>query len=313
MNPFKEVNPRPRNWFRSPCLVLLILVFGTMHLCAQVKVLRVMPDQTDPAMANVHGPHLALYDPQATSRHQLFLFFVGTGGKAEGGLKMASVFASWGYHAISLDYENNVVTVVSAHSKDPTSFDRYRKAIITGAPVSELIKVSSTNSILNRFQKLLVYLVKQDPQGGWDQFVQNDQPVWNKIVGAGHSQGSGHAAYLGKLFPVQRVLMFSGPQDYLDDLHEPAPWLGDQSATPPDRFYAFLAEKDPYNVHHQVANCSVLMRLSLPKTQIVQTNEAISAGCHILINNIPTKSPHGTTMMPQFKNVWEYMATNAAG
>ena len=110
-------------------------------------------------------------------------------------------------------------------------------------PVSDKISVRPANSILNRLQKLLVYLVKQDPDGGWGEFVADGQPVWSRIVVAGHSQGAGHAAYLGKMFPVDKVLMFSGPQDYFDDLDKPAPWLARPSATPPSR-YLRISERE---------------------------------------------------------------------
>ena len=69
-------------FFCGRALALAILVFGGGPLYAQIKVLRVEPGQTDPAIATVHGPNLALYDPQVTSRHRLFLFIVGTGGQA---------------------------------------------------------------------------------------------------------------------------------------------------------------------------------------------------------------------------------------
>lgn len=288
---------------------LALLFLGGVNLRAQVKVLRVDPGQTDPAIETVHGPHIALYDPQAPPRHRLFLFIGGTGGKATGSQRMDSVFARWGYHAISLDYEDNVIAVACAHSLDPAAFGRYRRAIVTGAPVSDKVKVDPANSLLNRFQKLLVYLVQHDPKGGWDQFVQDGQPVWRRIIVAGHSQGSGHAAYIGKLFDADRVLMFSGPQDFMDDLGKPAPWQSDKSATPPSRFFAFLAEKDPFNVHHQIANCMLLMRLAKPEAQKVKPGEVIPGNDHILINDFPTQQPHGSTLFLQFTNVWQYMVT----
>jgi hypothetical protein len=295
--------------FRSLPIALMLWVWGGASLYAAVRVLRVEPGQTDPAIESVHGPHIALYDPQAADCHRLYLFLVGTGGKATGSLKMDSIVAGWGYHAISLDYENKVVAVACAHSLDRTAFGRYREAIVTGAAVSDKIKVTPANSILNRFEKLLTYLVKHDPEGGWDQFVKDGQPVWNHIIVGGHSQGSGHAAYIGKMFSVDRVLIFSGPQDYMDDLHQPAQWQANPSATPPSRFFAFLAKKDPFNVQHQIANCLLLMHLSKPETLAVKPGEAIHSNWHILINDIPTKSPHGSTVLPEFKNVWKYMLT----
>lgn len=292
------------------CLSIAGVVWlGANLTFAGVKTLRVEPSETDPAIATVHGPNIAMYDPEATSRHELLLFIVGTGAKATDSRNVDRAFASWGYHAIGLDYNNNVIAVASAHSLDPTSFGRYRQEIVTGAPVSNKVKVNPANSILNRFAKLLIYLVKHDPKGGWDEFVTNNEPVWSRVIVAGHSQGSGHAAYMGKMFKVDRVLMFSGPQDYMDDLHRPAPWQARKSATPPSRFYAFLNLKDPFNVDHQIANCMMLMNLSKPGTLRVKPGEAIHSASHILINNIETKNPHGSTIFPQFKNVWKYMAT----
>jgi hypothetical protein len=210
---------------------------------------------------------------------------------------------------VSLDYENNVITVACAHSLDPAAFDKYRNAIVTGAPGSDKVTVDPANSILNRFQKLLVYLVAHDPEGGWDEFVAGGKPVWSRIIVAGHSQGSGHAAYLGKMFDVDRVLMFSGPQDYLDDLHRPAPWQAGASATPPSRFFAFLSQNDPFNVQHQVTNCMTLMQLSKVETMAVKPGEPVPGDCHILINDFPKKGAHGSTLSPQFTNVWDYMIT----
>lgn len=297
-----------RSW--NTCVAVAMLLFGGATSFGQVKVLKVMPGWTDPAIETVHGPSIAVYDLQARTRNRLVLFFVGTGGKATGSEKMDSVFALMGYHAISLDYEDNVIAVSCAHSLDSSSFDHYRDAIITGAPVSKKIRVDAANSILNRFIKLLKYLVRHDPAGGWNEFFADGKPVWRRIIAAGHSQGAGHAAYLGKMFEVSRVLMFSGPQDYLDDLHIPAPWEGRKGATPPSRFYAFLNLKDPFNVNHQIASCMKLMDISTPDTAMVVPGKTVRGNCHILINDIPTKHPHGSTILLRFKNVWRYMLTH---
>ncbi len=304
----KRTNWNGLRWCGAGVTAAVMLLCASLSGRAQVKVLRVDPGATDAAIAEVHGPHIAVYDPQAASVHKLLVFFTGTGGKAEGSLAIDSAFAQWGYHAISLDYEDNVVAVSCAHSTDSACFDHYREAIVTGAPVSEKISVSRADSILNRLQKLLVYLEQHDPDGGWSEFVTDGQPNWSRMMLAGHSQGSGHAAYLGKMFKVDRVLMFSGPQDYLDDLDEPAPWEALPSATPGARFFAFLNENDPYNVHHQEASCAVLMDVAKPKTEMVAPGETIEGNYQILVNDL-TANPHGSTVRPEFENVWRYMAT----
>lgn len=295
--------------FRITGLITALLI-STFGIClhAEVKVLRVDPQQTDAAIEAVHGPHIALYDPQTASNHRLFVFLSGTKGRAESSLPLDTSFTKWGFHAISLDYEDDVLAVSCAHSPDNACFDHYRDAIVNGAPVSDKVTVTSANSIQNRFQKLLAYLVKQDPEGGWGEFVHHGKPVWNRIVIAGHSQGAGHAAYIAKSFAVDRVLMFSGPQDYFDDSEKPAPWQALKSATSPSRFFAFLNRNDPYNSEHQIANNAVLMGLSKPTPLTVQPDEAIHGDYQILINE-ETKQAHGSTLFPEFENVWKYMAT----
>lgn len=295
--------------FCNLCLPLLTVLFTATGLHAQVKVLEVPPPSTGPGISQVHSPHLAVYDRRAPSRHRLILMIVGTGGSATGTRAMDSIFATLGYHVISLDYENNVITVICAQSKDSACFNYYRREIITGTPVSDKVRVDSVNSILHRFRALLTYLAAHDPQGGWDAFLENGRPRWNRIIAAGHSQGSGHAAYLGKMFRLSRVLIFSGPQDYLDVFGRPAGWQFDKSATPPGRYYAFLHLKDPFNIAHQLANCDALMQTAKPDSVRVRPGIPVKGHHHILVTDIATKSPHNSTIQTRFSNVWEYMLT----
>ncbi|WP_344973892.1 BPSS1187 family protein [Compostibacter hankyongensis] len=299
---------RFRFFYPLLCLAGLWLTTGTAF--SQVKVLRVSPPATGAAIETVHGPHIALYDPHTSSRHRLILMIVGTGASAEGIRPFDSCFAAMGYHVVSLDYKNNVITTTCSNSRDSGCFDHFREEIVTGTPVSEVVQVDTVNSLFHRFQQLLAYLAKEDPQGGWQEFVRPDgQPRWERIITAGHSQGAGHAAWLGKRFRVDRVLMFSGPQDYLNPYHMPAGWQSGSSATPPSRFFAFLHRKDPFDVTHQLANCSRLMETRRPDTLAVQPGRPVRGRQHILITDIPTKNPHGSTLNPVFVPVWQYMLT----
>lgn len=300
---------QPGHWWVAAVLsCLLVLYIGDVAATAQVVVRRVDPSLTDPAVEVVRGQHLALYDTSVPSRHLVLLFLAGTRSKPESSLELDMAFASWGFHAISLDYENGVLAASCGHSTDSTCFDRYRETIVTGAPGSDKIAVAPENSILNRVQKLLDYLARTDPAGGWGEFVSDHHPRWDRILVAGHSQGSGHAAYLGKMFRVNRVLMFSGPQDYLDEFHRPAPWQLRDSATPAGRYFAFLSEHDPFNVGHQIANCAALMKLEPPEPVSVTVGGKIDGYHQILVNDVQT-APHGATLLSQFEYVWKYMAT----
>lgn len=276
---------------------------------AEDKILRIDPAQTDASIESVHGPHLALYDPAVPSNHRLLLYFVGTGVHPEQSLAFARSFAHLGYHVIALDYENTVVAASCVHSSDSSCFDTYRAAIVSGTPGSDKIHVDPANSILNRFDKLLAYLAKQDAGGGWNDFFTGGKPAWNHIVLAGHSQGSGHAAYIAKLYAVDKVLMFSGPQDYLSDLGQPAPWESRPGATPPSRFYAFLNINDPFNQSHQLASCEALMQLRAVQPYMVEPAQSITGLHQILVTDADPRHAHNSTVSPQFENVRQYLGT----
>ncbi len=292
--------------------VAVILFFSLFTLLsfggvAQFKVIVAHPNEIAPRVQEVHGPDIALYSPVARSHHKLVLMIEGTGASAESMRAIDSLFATMGYHVISIDYKNNVISTVCEHSQDSACSYDFRKEIITGAPVSDKTEVDSANSLLNRFRTFLQFLVVKDPDGGWAHYMKKGKPKWERIIVAGHSQGSGHAAMLGKMFRVNRVLIFSGPQDYLVDMNRPSPWLSDKSATPEKRYYAFLNLKDPFNVKYQIANCKKLMAQIHPDTLMVHPGNPIRGDHHILVNNIHTKDPHGSTLFPEFKKVWAYM------
>src|SRR5579862_9584831 len=104
-----------RVFIRSLFLLPTLFVFLSASAFAQIKTLYVQPEQTDPAITTVHSPHVAMYDPQASPQHRLFLFINGTGSKATNTPALVGIFAKWGYHAISIDYENNVLTASLGH------------------------------------------------------------------------------------------------------------------------------------------------------------------------------------------------------
>jgi pimeloyl-ACP methyl ester carboxylesterase len=292
-----------KSFILSICLFTLI----NTKLAAQINVLSVHPDKMNPAIQEVHGPNIALYDTSIQSQDKLIFMIQGTGGSAAGMRSVDSVFAAMDFHVVSIDYKNNVISTICAHSKDQSCSERFRREIITGKPLSNKTKVDSVNSILNRFKTFLRYLVKDDSEGGWNKYMKDGRPQWSHIIVAGHSQGAGHAAMLGKMFKVNRVLIFSGPQDYLEDLDMPSPWLSKKSATPENRYFAFLNLKDPFHVKYQIANCKKLMRHIHPDTLRVHPGVSIQGNHHILVNNISTNDPHGSTLVAEFKNVWAYM------
>jgi len=78
------------------------------------------------------------------------------------------------------------------------------------------VEVKPENSITARLGKLLQYLDNQNPGNGWGDLYVGDtapKPMWENIYVMGHSQGAGHAAYLGAAKKILGASMLSGPQD----------------------------------------------------------------------------------------------------
>jgi hypothetical protein len=292
---------------KQTILFLALLCIVSLSTRCQVRIQSISPTTTDKNIQVVHGPHIALYDPTATSRHELVLMIEGTEDLATRMRTIDSCFATMGFHVVSIDYPNNVNTISCRSSTDSSCFDNFRQEIDFGTQVSSMVDVDSANSVVNRFSKLLVYLAAHDPAGGWADFVQGNHPRWDKIIIAGHSQGAGHAAFLGKRFPLAGVVMFSGPQDYFKVLNRPAPWQYRKGMTPPARHFAFLHLKDPYNFTFQVADVGAVTGFSVADTSMVKPGEPIHSTRHILVNEMDSNDPHGATLDPVFVRVWKYM------
>lgn len=274
---------------------------------AAVKTVRVDPAKTGAGIVLSRGQHLALRDTLARSQHKLVLMIGGTTSHPEDYQETDREFAALGFHVIGLDYPDMVVTTVCSDSPEQACFDQFRQEIVFGTPVSDLVAVDSANSIFNRFQHVLTYLVQHDPAGQWDQYLQRGQIRWDRIVVAGHSQGAGHAAYLAKHFKVQRAVLFAGPQDYLTKFRQPASWQARKSATAPNRYFAFLHQKDPFDVKRQLAGCTSLMQTPTPDSLAAQSGKAVRGKPHILMTNIETRNPHGSMFMPDFVATRSYL------
>lgn len=274
------------------------------------RVIIIDPAQTGAGIDKVHSGHMALYYPKIKNEHKLFLMIVGTTGAATDMIAIDSTVAGMGYHTLAIDYRNNVITTVCNNSPDSACFDKFRQEIMFGTPVSDSVNVDSANSIINRVEKALQYLVKNDPGGEWTDYIAGNNIKWANIIVGGHSQGAGHAAFIGKRFNVSRVLIFSGPQDYRVAFNSPANWLGVKGLTNVKKYYAFLHSKDQYNVTRQLANCARVMNLPRPDYEQVEPGVALRTTRHILVNSIEAGNAHMSTLLPQFKNVWEYMLKN---
>ncbi len=201
----------------------------------------VTPRQTDASLNTYNEPHYAYVHPQKTPRNRLLVFLPGTGAEPKNYRLLVQRAASMGYHAIGLMYPNEpAVNQLCAASGDVTSHSRARLEIIDGTDRHPGVQVNAANSIIQRLAKLIGYLHQQYPSEQWGQYLSGAMPVWERITVSGHSQGAGHAGVIGKHYPVQRVIMFSG-MDFLTNGQIPD-WVN--NTTGKEKYFALHHEQD---------------------------------------------------------------------
>ncbi len=281
----------------------------------------VLPKTTDGAIDQWPAPHLVAFNSTLAAKGKLFVHLVGSYGKPSSSHLLLQQAAANGYHAINLSYPNSW-TVAQLCQRDPDQdcTEKVRLEILDGTDRTNKVTINRANSIENRLIKLLVYLHKQKPNEGWDQYLENNgtQLKWSALTISGHSQGGGHAALIGKQHNVARVVMFGAPNDSSPRSKGNAPWVSKPSATPADRYYAFSHSQDPgFDNQQQAWNImklpGVVTNVDGQKIPFGQshklTTKAIPAtsgeyhGSVVVDRNVP-KLPDGTSL---FKEVWQYL------
>ncbi len=204
------------------------------------------PVLTSSAISSNFSSHVAINPGSAVAaKGRLFVILPGTGGVPRNSRLILRTGAPRGYHAIGLSYPNDeTIGGLCANSTVPDCTGLARNEVITGTDSSPLVNVNQANSITGRLIALLTYLAATFPNEGWGQYLVGGQPNWSVITVAGHSQGSGHAAFLAKLQNLDRTVMFSGPSDVGIAPGSSAPWLSLPNVTPVSRQYGFTHTGD---------------------------------------------------------------------
>ena len=225
------------------CIALWLLILGADSVSARGDA--VSPAETDPAIRSALFDHYAVINPWAARRGVLFLFFPGTMSRAMNYKMLCETAADRGFHAISLQYVNDVsVNNKCAKSRNLECYENVRREVLFGADFSPHVNVSRPNSAENRLVKLLRYLADQYPHDGWEQYLTaGDVPRWSRILVAGHSQGGGHAALLGKYYSTAGVVMFAS-MDYSFMYDKAGAWIDKRSNTRIEKFFAVAHTKD---------------------------------------------------------------------
>ncbi len=223
-----------------------------------VTCLTVTPIQTGAASTGEDAdvPSYALY-PSTGSNGELVLFLNASGGTPAGAI--ASPTQSFYSAATSLGY---TVLAVSYYSQKPIGtlcgnqdacYWPTREAVITGVASTGtsptvMADITVDQSITGRAELALAWLSENDSTHPWRSFLKAGDAGaashidWSKVIVAGHSQGGGHAAAMGKLYPVKRVVQLSSVCDAVNDA--PASWTNGTVGTwvsDPTQFYGLAA------------------------------------------------------------------------
>ena len=189
-------------------------------------------------------------------RGVLLVFFNGSGGHpggpiADPNINFYNAAAALGYDVLALSYASDA-SVGSLCAGVDACFFPTRETLIFGVPrpgaSTGVAALTLDEGIADRLVLALRALAMRDPAHRWATYLAGTsgtpetQIAWSRLAVAGHSQGGGHAAAIGKLFPVARVIQLAATCDAPGGT--PASWTAGTAgtwATDPTRFYGLGA------------------------------------------------------------------------
>ena len=196
-------------------------------------------------------------EPAGPASGTLVLLLNGSGGSPgemvfDPGRNLFTAAAESGHHVLALAYRSDLAVAEMCGPRPecyaPTRSTQLTGVFQTGADGS-LADIREDEGVIPRLDQALRALHTTRPDAGWSAFIGNatasaaaDRIAWQRVIVSGHSQGGGHAAYLGKLFAVVRVVQFSSTCDAPAGV--PAPWTAAASGwatSPADAFFGLSA------------------------------------------------------------------------
>jgi hypothetical protein len=303
---------------RVLCFVLLIFVVACKMsdpapVVEETFKLQVHPNKTDVNYSSTDKNHYVVRNSKK-SKNKLLLFIGGSYSNPADYYLVSDHAATLGLDVINLSYLNDIAAAPLGSSADRLIFDNYREELCFGTAVSNVVSIDALNCIATRAINLVIYLNQTYPDQNWGQYLTSANTLqWSKIILTGHSQGAGHACYLAKQNLVDRVVMFSGPNDYHGYFSAAANWLSQPGKTPVSKQYVLLHTQDeivPFN--NQIANISALGLLAAGQSATLADNlttpysnsRALSISITALSNHSSTIG--GNAILP---GLWTYLFT----
>jgi hypothetical protein len=262
----------------------------------------VPPLATEPLLTDWLDPHIVAAPRFPASPAHLWIFLGGSFGKPQRQVSIIDHIASIGHWAINLRYPNDwTIGRLSRHSATNHIHEALRLQILDGRPRSGLLDFPAPDCILNRLQKLLLWLAQRHPEQSWPEFLDGEEPRWDRIAVAGHSQGGGHAAIMGKCIGLERVVMLAAPADCVEGGEIPAPWLSAKGATSAEGYFGFAHTADPA-ISRILAAWEALGLAEFGEEIAVDRQGPPFGHSHrLLTNNVaPGGRPHGSVAADRF-------------
>jgi hypothetical protein len=172
----------------------------------------------------------ASVDTRVANQGKLVIWLMGHNGP------LFDRLTSYGMNVIQVHYANGWFKRLNREPPpDDLYLGRIRLEAATGEDFSDAIAIPQADGMTTRALMLVKWLAAENPHGHWKQFLTADGNglEWERVVLSGISHGSTTAARFALHQKVNRVVLFSGPRDQLEN------WYQLPSATPKDRFFAF--------------------------------------------------------------------------
>jgi len=315
-------------WF-STLMVYSVVSGQTLQL--------VQPSETDTNITLFNNYHFIFFNTNVPPRPQLFVFLPGTGGTPSGYQDVLKTAANLGFPAIGLMYDNPLtMNRLCGDSTNANAYAEARSDVIDGGTntiiddgTTNIISIANADSITNRLVKVLTYLETNTPAVNWTQYLSPQADLnWPMIIIAGHSQGAGHAGFIGKTQPVARALMFADTDWWTPDGQlpgQPADWIPGPSLTPDEYFFGFVHIKDPLILYpEEIATWNGYGLMQFGGPLLVESNSAPYLGSHEFTTDLTPQDGtnyHGATVVdsatplepdgitPVYQPVWQYMMT----
>lgn len=297
---------------------------GLVHSNAPLVQHLVSPSLTDPAIDRFLDDHYVWLDTSARSNHTLLVLMPGSGQRPAQFQLVQQEAARLGYHVIGLAFVNTggLARLCPATGNPAACFEGARLETLDGIDRTPVVDVNPPNGIYNRLGKVLTYLASQYPEEGWEHFLADGSPKWQRIAVSGLSNGGAEAAMIAKTHIVARVIMFSSVTDSIGTAS--VPWVPGH-VTPVNRYFGLAHMHDGFFAPIQAGWDSLGMTVFGPAA-VVETSDPPYGWSHMLITDLLPRggfvglNAHASTATdavtplaadgtPLLRDAWDYLLT----